>query len=114
MIAEMADLFGVSLDALVGFEAQNNGVIALKDRIQELQREKRYEEAITEAEKALLRYPNDFRIVYHSGMLCAVAGIEQNKENYLHSTHCLRFPNNSKGNRSMMTLLPFILLPLKS
>lgn len=84
LIAEMADLFGVSLDALVGFEAQNNGVIALKDRIQELQREKRYEEAITEAEKALLRYPNDFRIVYHSGMLCAVAGIEQNKENYLH------------------------------
>lgn len=84
LIAEMADLFGVSLDALVGFEAQSGNVAALQERIQQLGREKKYDEAITEAEKALLRYPNDFRIVYHSGELYAFAGIEQNKENYLH------------------------------
>lgn len=74
LIAEMADLFGVSFDALVGFEVQNSSVAALEERIHELQSKKKYEEALTEAEKALLRYPNDFRIVYRSGELYAVVG----------------------------------------
>ena len=38
LIAKMADLFGVSLDAMVGFEVQNGSVIALEKRIHELQR----------------------------------------------------------------------------
>ena len=76
LIAEMADLFGVSLDALVGFEALNGGAEALEKRIHNLQRQKKYEEAVIEAEKALLRYPNDFKIVYRSGELYTVAGIE--------------------------------------
>jgi len=73
LIAEMADLFGVSLDALVGFEVLNGGPVALEKRIHDLQRQKQYEEAVIEAEKALLRYPNDFRIVYRSGELYTVA-----------------------------------------
>lgn len=80
LIAEMADLFGVSLDALVGFEIQDGAIAALEERILNLQREKKYEEAILEAEKALLRYPSDFRIVYRSGELYTFAGIEQNDE----------------------------------
>ena len=84
LIAEMADLFGVSLDALVGFEVLNGGVAAIEERIHDLQRQKKYDEAVLEAEKALLRYPNDFRIVYRSGELYTVAGIELGKEKYLH------------------------------
>ncbi len=83
LIAEMADLFGVSLDALVGFEMQDNGAAALEERIHDLQREKKYDEAITEAEKALLRYPNDFRIVYRAGELYTLAGIERSEERYI-------------------------------
>lgn len=82
LIAEMADLFGVSFDAIVGFEVQNSGVAALEERIRRLQRKKNYDDAITEAEKALLRYPNDFRIVYRSGELYAVAGVERKNEKY--------------------------------
>ena len=41
--AEMADLFGVSFDALVGFEVQNSSVAALEERIHELQSEKKYD-----------------------------------------------------------------------
>lgn len=93
LIAEMADLFGVSFDAIVGFEVQNGGAAALEERIHELQREKKYDDAITEAEKALLRYPNDFRIVYRSGELYAVAGFEQNKEKYLH--RCIELSEHS-------------------
>ena len=82
LIAEMADLFGVSFDAIVGFEVQNGRIIALEERIHQLQREKNYDEAITEAEKALIRYPNDFRIVYRCGELYSVAGMEQNNVAY--------------------------------
>ena len=84
LIAEMADLFGVSLDALVGFEVSNGGADALEKRIHNLQRQKKYNEAVIEAEKALLRYPNDFKIVYRSGELYTVAGIELNNEKYLY------------------------------
>ena len=84
LIAEMADLFGVSLDALVGFEVLNGGVAAIEERIHGLQRQKKYDEAVIEAEKALLRYPNDFKIVYRSGELYAVAGIELSNEKYLY------------------------------
>ncbi|MGM9642922.1 MAG: helix-turn-helix domain-containing protein [Eubacteriales bacterium] len=84
LIAEMADLFGVSLDALVGFEVMNGGAVALEERIHDLQRQKKYDEAVIEAEKALLRYPNDFKIVYRSGELYTVAGIELNNEKYLY------------------------------
>ena len=83
LIAEMADLFGVSLDAIVGFEVQNGGAVALEQRIHDLERDKRYDEAILEAEKALLRYPNDFKIVYRSGELYAVAGIELKHTQYI-------------------------------
>lgn len=84
LIAEMADLFGVSLDVLVGFEVLSGGAPALEARIHDLQRQKRYNEAVVEAEKALLRYPHDFRIVYRAGQLYTVAGIESKNEKYLH------------------------------
>lgn len=84
LIAEMADLFGVSLDALVGFEVLNGGLADIEKRIHDLQLQKKYDEAIIEAEKALLRYPNDFKIVYRSGELYAVAGIELNNDKYLY------------------------------
>lgn len=84
LIAEMADLFGVSLDVLVGFEVLGGGAAALEKRIHDLQRQKRYDEAVIEAEKALLRYPHDFRIVHRAGELYTVAGIESENEKYLH------------------------------
>lgn len=83
LIAQMSDLFGVSLDALVGFEVLNGSADELEKRILTLQQQKKYDEAFIEAEKALLRYPNDFKIVYRSGELYTVAGIELNNEKYL-------------------------------
>lgn len=40
LIAEMADLFGISLDALVGFEVLNGGADAIEKRILDLQKQK--------------------------------------------------------------------------
>lgn len=82
-----------SLDALVGFEVRDSGADTIEKRIRELQLGKKYASAIEEAEKALLRYPNDFRIVYRCGELYAVAGTEQKNEKYLY--RCIELLNRS-------------------
>ena len=83
LIAEMADLFGISLDALVGFEMKNGDVAAVENRIFTLQQDKKYDESVTEAEKALVRFPNDFSIVYRSGELYFVAGAEKGNPDFI-------------------------------
>ena len=45
MLMQMADLFEVSLDALVGFEDQSGGCKALEERILSLQKEKKFDDA---------------------------------------------------------------------
>lgn len=75
-IAEMADLFGVSMDALTGYHMQDSSCNALEERIHGLQKEKRYDEAAAEAEKALIRYPNNFRIAYRCGEMYYLSGLE--------------------------------------
>ena len=79
----MADLFGVSMDVLVGFEVHNNHITAVEERIHNLQRSKQYDDAMAESESALLRYPNDFRIVYRAGEVYAFAGMEGKAEPHL-------------------------------
>lgn len=76
-IMEMADLFEVSVDALLGYEVQSGNVTALVERIRALQRSKDYAQAVIEAEKALTRYPNDFLVVYRCGELYQLKGIEE-------------------------------------
>ncbi|HIS64044.1 MAG TPA: helix-turn-helix transcriptional regulator, partial [Candidatus Avoscillospira avistercoris] len=83
LIAQMADLFGVSMDVLVGFEVRNNHITAVEERIHNLQRSKQYGDAMAESESALLRYPNDFRIVYRAGEVYAFAGMEGKAEPHL-------------------------------
>lgn len=82
-IAEMADLFGVSMDTLVGYQVQDSSCQALEERIHRLQKEKRYGEAAAEAEKALKRYPNDFRIAYRCGEMYYLSGLEMEQDKRL-------------------------------
>ena len=48
----------------------------LEERIHTLQRKKDFENASAEAEKALVRYPNDFIIVFRCGEMYQMMGIE--------------------------------------
>lgn len=77
LIAKMADFFGVSLDALVGFTLQSGSIQETEEELHILQKQKKYREGLEKAEKALLRYPNNFRIVYRAGQLYALAGMEK-------------------------------------
>lgn len=76
MIMELAHFFGLSVDALIGYEVEDNTADAYAERLKTLLQEKNYAAALQEAEQALIRYPNNFAIVYHCGKLFEVKGIE--------------------------------------
>lgn len=76
LIMELADFFEVSVDALLGYRMRDNTVEACAERIDSLQDSKKHDEAITEAEKALKKFPNNFKIVYQSALTYFMTGIE--------------------------------------
>lgn len=49
---------------------------ALEKRIHDLQKKKDFARAAAEAEKALIRYPNDFRLVYRCGEMYQLMSLE--------------------------------------
>ena len=75
-IMEMANIFGVSTDTLIGYQICDSSCEALSARILSLQQKKCYEEGINEATQALRRYPNRFSVVYRCGELYMVNGVE--------------------------------------
>ncbi len=79
LILEMADLFRTSTDVLLGYEWQNNDAASVLERIKTAVKNNRYDEAIGEAEKALKNHPNNFDIVYQSGLVYLKFG--ENAEN---------------------------------
>lgn len=76
IIMSLAHFFGVSVDALVGYEVQDGAAETYAKRIEDLRQKKAYEEALREAEQALVRYPNSFSVLYSCGKLYEVIGIE--------------------------------------
>lgn len=76
IIMALAHFFNVSVDALVGFEAQDGAAENYARRVEALRQKKDYEAAAQEAEQALVRYPNNFSVVYNCGKLYEVKGIE--------------------------------------
>ena len=69
LILEMADLFHTSTDVLLGYEWRSQNAASALERIKARLNEAAYEEAVTEAEKALKNFPNHFDVVYQSALL---------------------------------------------
>ena len=65
LIMELADFFDVSVDVLLGYRMKDNGLHAVLDRIL-MYCQKHDPAALTEAEKALARYPHSFKVVQAS------------------------------------------------
>ena len=81
IIMELAHFFGVSLDALIGYEVQDGTAETYVKRIEQLREKKDYAAAVREAEQALVRYPNNFSVVINCGKLYKVIGIENSEVN---------------------------------
>lgn len=69
LILEMADLFGVSTDVLLGYEWRRGQAAAALARIVSLTKRCDYDGAAAEAELALKKYPNHFDITYQSAVM---------------------------------------------
>ncbi len=79
-IVEMASLFDVSVDMLLGYDIQSGACEEYEKRIHELQMKREYESAIEEAEKALVRYPNNFKLVIQCANVYHLNGMERGEK----------------------------------
>ncbi len=82
LIVEMADFFDTSVDVLLGYEIKDNRLEATVRRLQDYRRQKDWA-GLTEAEKALKKYPHSFRIVCASEGLYRVFGFETGNKDAL-------------------------------
>lgn len=89
LIMELADVFEVSVDVLLGYEQQNENVENRVSRIEQCIREKNFEEGALEAEKALKKYPNHFEVVYISGLMYQLKFIEEKEESFIERSNML-------------------------
>ena len=74
MLVEIADFFDISMDVLLGYRVKDNHMAAIEERLREYCRI-RNPEALVEAEKALKKYPNSFKIVHGCAQVYAFFGI---------------------------------------
>lgn len=82
LIAEMADLFEVSVDALIGYEFRNNDRESVITRLKQYVHDRENSDALPDIEKALQRYPNCFEVVYYSARVYRVKGLYQKNPAY--------------------------------
>lgn len=83
LIMELASFFGVSVDALVGYEVCASDKDRIVQALKQIKLKKNYENCWNDIEGWLRRYPNDFDIVYNSGLLYSLASIETKKSSRL-------------------------------
>lgn len=83
LLPELADFFECSVDVLLGYDVQCHSMELAADHIHHLGLEKRYAEGVTEAQKALAKYPNAFRVVYESAMFFNRRGMDCKDEESL-------------------------------
>ena len=104
LIMELADFFEISVDALLGYRLRDNSAEKTAERIKSLRVQKEYNEGLSEAEKAIQKFPNDFEVIYQSASLYMFCGIDRmNQEHILRAKelceHSLRLYNLRKDNK---------------
>ena len=82
LIMEMADFFEVSVDALLGYQIKDNRLNAEVERLWKASRDRDYN-ALSEAEKAIRKYPHSFDVVFASAYLYYTFGAGTKKEPWL-------------------------------
>lgn len=82
MIMRIAELFGVSVDALIGYELRMHDQDGVIQKLKGYLHDRSSQEALSDAEKALKRYPNCFEVVYYSAANYRVRGIYQKNQEY--------------------------------
>ena len=83
LIIQMADLFDVSVDYLLGYTKLDNNIDAIMKRLGEYLVEKNYSKAIEEIEPYIIKFPNNFKIIYSGGYIYYIAGVDLKNKDYM-------------------------------
>lgn len=114
MLMELADLFEISVDTLLGYDRQNENVENRIKRIEQYIAERNFEEAVIEAEKALKKYPNKFEVVYVAASVYMLIYSEKKSESAMKKAIELFYSaipllyQNKESSISEMTILKAI------
>ena len=101
LIAEMADLFEVSIDALIGYEFRNNDRENVIARLKQYSHDRNKDDIFSDIEKALRRYPNCFDVIYYSARIYSLRGFTQQNAAYskkalsLYNRACMLIKQNA-------------------
>ncbi len=82
LIMEMADFFDVSVDTLLGYHMKDNRLSATVDRLWIASTNRDYD-MLSEAEKAIRKYPHSFDVVFTGAHLYYAFGAETKKEAWI-------------------------------
>lgn len=82
LITEMADFFDISVDVLLGYKMKDNRLQATVERLWKASNSRDYD-AVSEAEKAIRKYPHSFDVVYAAAILYYAFAAETKKESWL-------------------------------
>ena len=110
MLMELADFFDLSVDALLGYQLRANDRKSVSERLRALRREEKVDEGISEAEKALQKYPNTFTVVYESAMMFDFAGMKRKDKKLLNRSldllahACRLLPQNTDPEISELSI----------
>ncbi len=80
-LMQLADFFNISVDVLLGYSMSSKNANDISDRLDNLLHEDKYDEAISEAEKAVARYPGNYKILTSSAYTYhVVSSVKDNKD----------------------------------
>lgn len=82
-IVQMANLFNVSLDSLIGFDMESSNINSIKKKIEDLVLKNNYQEAVLEINNALTKFPNNFAIVYMAAKDYYLFGFKLHNKEYI-------------------------------
>ena len=83
LIMQMANIFDVSVDALVGYQLKSFNIEELIKKIDLLVLDNKHDDAIFECNNALVKYPNNFKIVYLVAKTYQIIGYKLHNNDYL-------------------------------
>ena len=108
LVVELADLFEISVDYLLGYEMGERGAEAAVERLDRLLVERKLTEGAREAEKLLTKYPNNFDVVFMSSQFYYLQSWQNEKAARrcieLLERACLLFEQNRHENVTLKSL----------
>ena len=86
LIIQMASLFDVSLDTLIGYEIKDNKLEDFEKDMGQYVLNGEYDKALDKANHLLFKYPNNFKVVYLAGRVYYLFGLKTNQNEYIYKS----------------------------